>query len=803
MQVLTSLSGLPISAASAGFAPTNSADVSAIASAYQVVSSTATQLYAGTAYVTSVNGAPLSASRAGNAANASLANSAWYDGTGRLISALPDSAAVSAIASSYAESAASGKQDTLTFSYDDDKISAINGSALAGQGGAQVVTSLQYKVDDGTAEASVIGKSLSHNGSVMSSRTLDVLSEYGDPLGDELSSISSLEVGITGADLSYFQELSASVSAIMLKPSALSKDYWALTNADYQSLGLLTYAIGGYDSYIGNYTAKIEFITSGFSAGEWLDNHIPFRTQNPSIFFASSLPYGVVGMQSASGSGIYVDPYGKGFSAVSGVNELPLYVQDDTGVSAIASAYAQSAVSSVSGNYYPRYTNPSGYARSSDVVMRSSVGSSDKFITSVNAVPLMAADSAITTSVSDTASVADGSYQTAFVDFGDGAVSRSVIVILNSNATTRITAMDSNGYNVEYGYINLSLDTSNYTYTGQYVLTSTAAVSAGIFVGYQGISASSICGYTVPLAHASALPTYSYDAEDKISAINGSAIAGGAGGVDSATVSAIASSYAESAASGKLDSTAFNSADFYSTSNPSGFITGVDLSPYQTTADMSSYIPTSLSSDFQQATGMSSYVPYSSIGYNTASAISGINGSALAGTTYSAGTGIDITDDVISVEAPVDIVAGPGIVIDNPDGNTLRVSVDQAIETVLWDNYTFANNKAESVAMTETPFNFSQIRITFYIDSTSESWGTLQTQIIDMVALASSTNKYFTLNGTVVNGNDLIVRGSRCKFNGTEIEEHSTIQWYTGGIGPMTQALHIYRIVGVGRTASN
>jgi hypothetical protein len=94
MQVLTSLSGLPLSAASAGFAPTNSADVSAIASAYQVVSSTGTQLYAGSSYVTSVNEAPISASRAGQAANASLSNSAYYDGTGRHISALPDSAAV-------------------------------------------------------------------------------------------------------------------------------------------------------------------------------------------------------------------------------------------------------------------------------------------------------------------------------------------------------------------------------------------------------------------------------------------------------------------------------------------------------------------------------------------------------------------------------------------------------------------------------------------------------------------------------------------------------------------------------------
>lgn len=110
--VLTSLSGNLISAASAGYAPTISGDVSAIASAYQVVSATATQLNAGTAYLTSVNETPISASRAGNAANASLATSAWYDGTGRFISSLPDEATVSSIASSYAESAASGKQNS-------------------------------------------------------------------------------------------------------------------------------------------------------------------------------------------------------------------------------------------------------------------------------------------------------------------------------------------------------------------------------------------------------------------------------------------------------------------------------------------------------------------------------------------------------------------------------------------------------------------------------------------------------------------------------------------------------------------
>lgn len=80
--------------------------------------------------------------------------------------------------------------------------------------------------------------------------------------------------------------------------------------------------------------------------------------------------------------------------------------------------------------------------------------------------------------------------------------------------------------------------------------------------------------------------------------------------------------YVDSSVSGKLDATAYNSAQFiltsqsgmfqpsgeylsatessnyYSTSNPSGFISGVDLTPYQLTADMSAYQP---SGDYQTA----------------------------------------------------------------------------------------------------------------------------------------------------------------------------------------------------------
>lgn len=73
-----------------------------------------------------------------------------------------------------------------------------------------------------------------------------------------------------------------------------------------------------------------------------------------------------------------------------------------------------------------------------------------------------------------------------------------------------------------------------------------------------------------------------------ITGISGSAI-GGQGGTDSATVSAIASAYAESAASGKLDNSA--SGLWYPlTGNPSGFLTGVDLTPYAYESSVSSKV---------------------------------------------------------------------------------------------------------------------------------------------------------------------------------------------------------------------
>ena len=547
MQVLSSLSSIPFYAPSAGFAPTNSADVSAIASAYQVVSATATQLYAGTAYVTSVNDAPLSAARAGNAANAVQATSAWYDGTGRLLSSLPDEATVSSIASAYAESAASGKLDktaqvvtaigTGWNSDEDEIVSAVNGCVLSAD------------------EARYAGAANSSNYARYDRRPN--VTGYRD--------ISSLPG-------------SAEVSAIASSYQVVSATGTKLYNGTY-------YLTSVNDNQLSaKYAVSASSATAAFYAR--------YDRQGGVVRYLSSLP-------------------------------------GSAEVSAIASAYAESAAN----------------------------GKQDAL-------------------------------------------------------------------------------------------------------------------------------TFGYNAADQISSIDGSAL----GGMDEAAVSAIASAYAESAASSKLDTTAYNSADFYSTSNPSGFID-------------SAYVDSAVSSK-ADSSALSSYVPYSSLEYNTASAISGINGSALAaGSTYSAGEGINITDDVISVEAPVDIVAGPGIVIDNPDGNTLRVSMAADYEVELFSG-TAANT---NIVLNEALDNFERIKIYAYWKGTN-TYDYYGYSVTEIYTSELSVGKRFTVN-VFCNLNDsefysianFSVAATKTQLDLVNVKRASlTEQLVAQNDGPT-----VYKVIGVHRIANN
>lgn len=80
---------------------------------------------------------------------------------------------------------------------------------------------------------------------------------------------------------------------------------------------------------------------------------------------------------------------------------------------------------------------------------------------------------------------------------------------------------------------------------------------------------------------------------------------------------------------------------------------------------------------------------------------------------FDVGTGLEMDTSgatpTLQVEAPVDIVAGPGIIIDNPDGNTLRVSVAQAEEVVLWSDA----SGSTTPTLDETLFNFDRCRVTY------------------------------------------------------------------------------------------
>ena len=222
------------------------------------------------------------------------------------------------------------------------------------------------------------------------------------------------------------------------------------------------------------------------------------------------------------------------------------------------------------------------------------------------------------------------------------------------------------------------------------LVSSIKAISAAATGGVDSATVSAIASaYTTGKQDTLA---FAYNTADQISSINGSAL----GGMDEAAVSGIASAYAQSAASGKLDTTAFNSADFYSTSNPSGFITGVDLTPYQPTSAMSAYATTA-------------YVE------------SGLSGKE---NVFSAGTGLEFvqsgSDRVLQVETPVDIVAGPGIVIDNPDGNTLRVSMAQNEEVTLWSG-SCLRQSSQAVSLSESASNFEKIEI-YAVPNPSESF---------------------------------------------------------------------------------
>lgn len=85
--------------------------------------------------------------------------------------------------------------------------------------------------------------------------------------------------------------------------------------------------------------------------------------------------------------------------------------------------------------------------------------------------------------------------------------------------------------------------------------------------------------------------------------------------------------------------------------------------------------------------------------------------------TGASGITVDNENDIISLETPVDVVAGPGIVIDNPDGNTLRISAEADAETVLWETTGSDFTASGSVVnFSENPTHFEKLKFIAWSD---------------------------------------------------------------------------------------
>ena len=180
------------------------------------------------------------------------------------------------------------------------------------------------------------------------------------------------------------------------------------------------------------------------------------------------------------------------------------------------------------------------------------------------------------------------------------------------------------------------------------------------------------------------------------------------------------------------------------------------------------------------------------------------SGTAIAGAlatkedAFTVGTGLEMDTtggtNTLQVEAPVDIVAGPGIAIDNPDGNTLRVSNSNS-EVVLWDGNGTA---ASSCVLSEHPSNFERLILyvgeSAYIDCHSCPGSNGNIRIASVSGGSNSWLSFYFIKRT--NLTLEVVGDKRLNFGGID----ATTASYTVTIGNKSI---LWKVVGVNRIANN
>ena len=490
---------------------------------------------------------------------------------------------------------------------------------------------------------------------------------------------------LTSVDLTPYQ-LTADMSAYAYESSnsakldaSASSDFYSTSNPSgfITGVDLSNYATTGYvdSSVSGKFDASAsgEFYPSGnpsgFITGVDLTPYqltadmsaYAYESSNSAKLDATAQVVTSIGVAAGALSSIN----GYGLSAGT-ANSASTALYDSAGrtltsmatnaqVSSIAASYAASAVSSVSGDYYPMTSNPSGYLTTlpADLVYSADLSAYQPsgeylsatessnyypssnpsgFITGIDLSDYATTayvDSSVsgkldTTAFSDvsasfltsetvTATAGDGTYVTSINGMGLSGQGGGVVTAIGSASSikppfwtaTYITSINDLGFwsahSSQFANIADEAYTASYDANGRELtsigtaVTSTASASYAISpllpkTGISGINGSAIIAVSSNYANsAQTAASARFDTTGRaISSLPGSA-----------EVSAIASAYVESAVSGKFDASA--SGEFYPSGNPSGFITGVDLTPYQLTSDMSAY---QLSGDYIYASAL-------------------------------------------------------------------------------------------------------------------------------------------------------------------------------------------------------
>lgn len=591
-QVITGLDNIPISAASAAYAPTNTADV--------------------TAMIDSAVSAKLDAS-----ASSSFQPSGDYVSSSDLSGYLPTSSigvdSASAVTSIAGSSIASGEQVVTSISTGGYGVSAINGRVINAShmvfGAAAENSSNAVKLGDSSYGAGVF---LTGNFGTAYYKVNEL------QLNRNGTGFIGFNIGGAGSQITATSNAGGKFTAG--GPNGARSYYTAYNDSASASIEVSA------DS------AKINLADSGYTSTIY-PSSIPHWNAK---LDASSIETSVDGITGIGGTAIA----GGGTTYTAGQ-----YIQisgDEISVTGLQPS-GDYVSSSDLADYQPT-SSMSAYATTGDLSTKLDASASSSFITSTSdCMPLSSSSDYYSTS--NPSGFVTSSYSPTF-GYSNGHISSIDGTGLMGTDTAVVTT------NTAQSFANIE---SGLPFEDTYVFD-TPVTSIKITVPAEGgaepwlnLNADNPAGNETVLAYAGTDSYYNYDTSlggsgwTSISFYDTSYLT--QGGIRGVSATGYSDGVTATAELMQLSA----SSNFYPTSNPAGYITGVDLTPYQTTAGMSGYLATS------------------SIGVDTASAITSIAGSAIAGGGGAGGADWSAESGqpgyIENKPVPKTLVAGTGITI--------------------------------------------------------------------------------------------------------------------------------------------